>query len=172
MVVSTQCPICEKDNKVQLQAILLCCKKKVCVDCVIKVLTKTKPRICPFCNDDPMQKIPKRALCEIVVQSLGQIITRFPFVGNPTVAFIQEEITKRTGRSFEANTRFKYVLVYKDRILCCESYLSDYDYRFDGAMEIQLMQLREPTKVEEILVSPTMNVLEPMEIEEIAVGPM
>ena len=77
----------------------------------------------------------------VIVHSFGRMITQFCIngQGNPTVEWLQKEITSLTSVSFNSQT----VLAYNDRVLTQDQYLSDCGYKFNGDMIVHVVHLHQ-----------------------------
>lgn len=143
------CPLCI--DKLP-NAIFLCCKKNVCYGCLFKFIQQT-PRVCPYCRQDPFEKIVK-AKNEAVVSYLSSTI-RIPITCQTTAREIMTEFDKIQNFGImnkidNPDSEYAdYRLVYRDRIMELDKTLTDYWYA-GGEAKIKLIMLRpDPYKENE-----------------------
>jgi hypothetical protein len=123
------CPAClESESRAGL---LHCCRTTICVTCVMTLVFKANPSICPFCKQDPKKAVMgvvvlERQVNPNEVRLRSSIITRTNGICIPITSgtvkgsVIMAQISAVAGFDLmrrDPGTKMVYKLIYRDRYL-------------------------------------------------------
>lgn len=139
------CPLCIDKP---IDTTLPCCNKKICTYCffnIVKILET--PRICPYCRQDPLEKVLKESKNHVTVQCYlwkkSEIIHVTP---KSTPRDILVEVGKTSGWNIfdESPTRtVEYYLVCKDKLIFdIDKSISDLGY-YGNDIKMRLIMLKK-----------------------------